>query len=320
MFLLVQHSLNLGIIDVGFVVPVEARVNRLGQAFTLGSLDGGFHTFVTNADRVLGDGARFRAGANCVQLLLARIITNHDQLSFHTQFLHAIQHADDRAFVGAEEALQVRVSLDNGFGQVCRFELVAATVLGIYDLDIGILASHFIGEALNAVDTGPAGLVVGDDRNFAFATDQFSHLIGRHGSRGDVVGGGSGHRNVTVYARVEANHGNIGGLGFFQQGLKSLRVNCRETNGSWVLVQGGLEHFHLLVDHGFGLRAFEGDVDIQIGSGLFRAFLHRLPELVMEALGNHGNVRLPGGLLGRSRGGGFRGAAYKHRNYHERAQ
>ena len=46
------------------------------------------------------------------------------------------------------------------------------------------------------------------------------------------------------------------------------------------------------------VRAFEGDVHVQILGRLFRAGLDGLPELVLEALGDDGDVRLgPGRWL-----------------------
>ncbi len=59
------------------------------------------------------------------------------------------------------------------------------------------------------------------------------------------------------------------GFGLFQQGLEGLGVNSREADGGGFLVESGLEHFNLLVDHGFGLGTFEGDVNIQVLGSLF---------------------------------------------------
>ena len=118
---------------------MEAGVDGLGQGLALGGLDGGFDALVANADRVLGDRAGFGAGADGIHLLLTGVVTDDHDLAFHAQFLDGVQHADDRAFVGAEEALQVRVSLDDGLGKVGGFELIAATVLGVDDGDVGIL-------------------------------------------------------------------------------------------------------------------------------------------------------------------------------------
>src|SRR5436853_5071539 len=37
---------------------------------------------------------------------------------FRSELLHRVQHADDRTLVGAEDAFQVRVRLDDGLGEV----------------------------------------------------------------------------------------------------------------------------------------------------------------------------------------------------------
>jgi hypothetical protein len=49
-------------------------------------------------------------------------------------------------------------------------------------------------------------------------------------------------------------------------------------------------------------RAFEGDRDVEIGSGLLGPLLHGLPELVLEALGDDRNVRLGRGIALSRRG------------------
>ena len=76
----------------------------------------------------------FGAGADGVHLLLAGVIADHHELAFHLQLFHGVQHTDDRAFVGAEVTLQVRVGSDDGLGNVGRFGLVASAVLGGDDL------------------------------------------------------------------------------------------------------------------------------------------------------------------------------------------
>ena len=81
----------------------------------------------------------------------------------------------------------------------------------------GILGLDLIGEALDAVDAGAAGLVVGDDRHFAGAADELGHLVGGQRRSGDVVGGRGGQRDVAVHAGVEADHRDVGGLGLLQQ-------------------------------------------------------------------------------------------------------
>jgi len=80
----------------------EARVDGLGQGHALGRLESGIHALVTDTDRVLCDRTSLSAAADGIHLLLARVITNHGQLAGHVQFLHGVQHADDRTFVGAK--------------------------------------------------------------------------------------------------------------------------------------------------------------------------------------------------------------------------
>jgi ribose transport system permease protein len=73
----------------------------------------------------LGDRAIHRAGADRVLLLLARIVTDDDDLL--AAFLDADRNALGRTFIGAEDALQVRMRLQHGLGQ---FRGGAVTILG----------------------------------------------------------------------------------------------------------------------------------------------------------------------------------------------
>ena len=124
------------------------------------------------------------------------------------------------------------------------------------------------------------------------------HLVGRRSRRRDVVRRRGGHRDVAVHAGVEADHRDAGGLGLLEQRSKSLGVNGRQADGRGLLVERGLEHLDLLVDHRLGLGAFEGDVDVEFLRGLLRTDLHGLPELVLEPLGNDGDVRLGASAAG----------------------
>jgi hypothetical protein len=73
-----------------------------------------------------------------------------------------------------------------------------------------------------------------------------------------------------------------------------------------------VHHLDLLVDLGFALRAFEGDVDVEVLGRLLRASLDRLPELVLEALRDHGDVGLGFRRFLGGRGGWAGGAAAQH--------
>src|SRR5579859_383398 len=74
----VQHRLDLGIVDVGLVVPVEARVDTLRQRLALDGFYGRVDAFVADANRILGNSACLGPTADRVSLLLARIVANHD--------------------------------------------------------------------------------------------------------------------------------------------------------------------------------------------------------------------------------------------------
>src|SRR5258706_11644324 len=69
--LLVEVRHDLGIGDVGLVVPVETGVDRRRLADALDSLDGGDHALLADADRVLGNGAHLGAVADGVDLRLS---------------------------------------------------------------------------------------------------------------------------------------------------------------------------------------------------------------------------------------------------------
>ncbi len=164
-----------------------------------------------------------------------------------------------------------------------------------------------------------------DEGNFAaISADQFGHVIRSSRRSRDVIRGGGGQGNVAVNAGVEANHWDALGLGFLEQRDGSLAVKSSETDTGGFLVEGCLEHFDLLVDHGLGFGTFKSDVDVEFGGGFEGALLHCLPELVLETLRNHGDVgflsslRLGGdGGGGGSRGGGAGG---KHGDDYQQAQ
>jgi hypothetical protein len=71
-----------------------------------------------------------------------------------------------------------------------------------------------------------------------------------------------------------------------------------------------LEHLNLLVHHGLGFGAFKGDLYVVVCRGLFCAGFHRLPELVLEAFGDHGDVGLFRGCGGFFTAGGLLGSGF----------
>ena len=60
-----------------------------GKRLALERLDRGLDALVADADRVLGDGARFNAALDGVDLLLAGVVADDHDLAFLLQFLHA---------------------------------------------------------------------------------------------------------------------------------------------------------------------------------------------------------------------------------------
>src|SRR6266849_8311469 len=148
----VQDRLYLGIVDVGLVVPVEASVDILGQRLAFDGFYRGIDALVADAVRVLRNGAGFDAAAHRVSLLLARVVANDDNFAALVELLDRVQDADDRAFIGAKEALQVRVRLHHGLGDIGRLELIARTVLDVDDVHIRVFALHLVDEAVAPID------------------------------------------------------------------------------------------------------------------------------------------------------------------------
>src|SRR5690606_25742670 len=120
--------------------------------------------------------------------------------------------------------LQIGVGLDDRLRQVGGAQMVAAAILHVDDLNVGVGFFDAVDKAVATVDAGAAGLVVDDDRDLSLFADQFSHLVGRGRSSRDVVGGRGGDRNVAVHAGVKADDRDARGLGLFQQGNHSLAV------------------------------------------------------------------------------------------------
>src|SRR5712692_953275 len=244
----VQDRLYLGVVDIGLVVPVEARVDVLWQRLALDGFHRGVDALVADADRVLGNSAGFHATAHRVSLLLARVVANDDQFAALVELFDRVQYADDRALIGAEEPFQVRMSLHHSFGDIGRLELIARTVLDIDDVHVGVLALHLVDEAVAPIDTRAAGLVVYDQADFARVTDHFGHLVCSRAGRGDVVSRGSGHGDGAIHARVEADDRDLGRLGFFEQRHDGFAVQRRQTDRLWLFVKRGLQHLDLFVD------------------------------------------------------------------------
>src|SRR5439155_8532971 len=137
-------------------------------------------------------------GTDRVHLLLTRVVADDRDLARLSGFLHAVEHADGRSLIRAEDTLEVRVRLKDRLREVGGLELVAAAVLRRDDLDVRVLVLDLISEALHTVDAGAAGLVVRDDRDFTASADKGGHLVRRRPRRRDVVGRRGRERDVTV--------------------------------------------------------------------------------------------------------------------------
>src|SRR5205823_1834040 len=207
--LLVQQRRDVRRVDVRLVVPVEARVDVLRYRLLVQHLPGRLDRLEPDADRVLGDRAGLVAAANRVHLLLAGVIPDDHDLARLTRFLHAVEHADGRTLVRPEDALEVRVRLQDRFRDIRRFELVATAVLSRDDLDVRVLALDLVGEALDAVDAGAARLVMRDDRDVAAHADEGCHLVRRRRGRRDVVRRRGRYGDVAVDTGVEADDRNV---------------------------------------------------------------------------------------------------------------
>src|SRR5207247_707947 len=134
--LLVQQRGDVGRVDVLLVVPVEAGVDVLRHRLLVEHLPGRLDGLEADADRVLGDRACFGPGSDRVHLLLARVVTDDYDLAHLVRLLHAVEHADRRSLVRAEDAFVVRVGLHGRLGDVGRLALVAAAVLRRDVLDV----------------------------------------------------------------------------------------------------------------------------------------------------------------------------------------
>ena len=185
--------------------------------------------------------------------------------------------------------------------------MIAAAVLDADDLHVRIFL-HPLDEAVAPVDAGAARLVVGDDRDFARFADQLGELVGGERRSGLVVGRRGGERNVAVDTRVERDDRNLCGLRFLEQRDRCLAVERGEADRLRVLGERRRQHVDLLVDHRFGLGPFEADADFVVLGCTLGAGLHRLPELVLEALGDQRDVGLLLRRHGAAQTAGHRGS------------
>src|ERR1035437_7855001 len=126
---LVEDSLDLGVVDVGLVVPVVAGVDDLRDGFTVEGLHCRSDNLLADADRVLGDGASHSAVVDRVHLVLAGVETDQGEIARHALQLSGLDATDGGAFVAQEDPLEVLVGLDDGGGDVSADGRVALSIL-----------------------------------------------------------------------------------------------------------------------------------------------------------------------------------------------
>src|SRR5215217_3009079 len=170
----VEDGCDLRIAYVRLVIVEEAGVDDLLELLALESLHGSLDCLVANVDRVLGDSARHETLLNRLLLLLAGIVADDDDFPVHLP--GSVDHADRRTFVGAEDALELRIGLENRLRDLRRLQVIAGAVLDAHDIDLRVLLLDAVHEAVPPVDARAAGLVVHHESDVAFATDQFGHL------------------------------------------------------------------------------------------------------------------------------------------------
>src|SRR3954452_20901153 len=107
--LLVEDRLDLGVVDVRLVEPVESGVDVLRERLAVDRVDRGVDALGADADGVLGDGAGLDAAVDGIELLLARVVADGQDLLLVAGLLEGVEDALDGALVRTEEALEVRV-------------------------------------------------------------------------------------------------------------------------------------------------------------------------------------------------------------------
>ena len=157
----------------------------------------------------------------------------------------------------------------------------------------GAFGLHPLHEPVAAVDAGLAGLVVHDQRDLALAADQLGQVLGRLGRGGLVVGRGRGQRDVALDAGVERDDRDVLRLRLLHQRRARLASPARRSRARPGFFSIALVSIvTCCLDVLLGRRALEGDPRA-LGLGLLLgALLDRLPELVLEALGDDRDVRL----------------------------
>jgi hypothetical protein len=72
-----------------------------------------FNGLIADTDRILSNRACHYPIYNRFDLLCARVVADYNQFADHIQFDYGVEYANRRAFIRAEEALQIRVRQDD---------------------------------------------------------------------------------------------------------------------------------------------------------------------------------------------------------------
>ncbi|MNZ94160.1 hypothetical protein D3C78_1132610 [compost metagenome] len=131
-----------------------------------------------------------------------------------------------------------------------------------------------------------------DERNLAGAADQLSHFVCCERRCRHIVGSRSRNRNIAVDAGVEADHRNFVGFRFLQQRNRRFAVQRGKRDAIRLLVKRSLQHLDLLINLCFGLRAFEGNLHVELCCCLLGSLLYGLPELMLKPFGYNRNIEL----------------------------
>src|SRR4029077_5954086 len=279
--LLIEVRHDLGIGDVGLVVPVETSVDICGLTSALYSLDGGDHALLADADRILGDGAHLGAVVDRVDLGLARVIPGYENLAALTRFLNALNGAFGAPLVRAEDGFEVRVGLDHRLGDVRRLLNVAAAILRADDGDVRILGLDLCQETVSAAGRRLGHLVLNDQADLARASGRGADLVSGDSPGLRVVRCHRRYRDEGLNAGVESNHWNLGVRVLLKDRLVCPAVEGREAKGVRLLGKLLLEQGDLHVNLRLVVGAYEIDRDPFLCSLVLSAMPHRHPELVL---------------------------------------
>jgi hypothetical protein len=124
------------------------------------------------------------------------------------------------------------------------------------------------------------------------AAERLRHVLGRLGRRSLVVGRGRGHRDVALHTGVEGDDRDVGDSAWSISGAEALLSSAAKPIASGCLVSA-LVSMVIWFSTSVSLAGPSNVTAHSLLLGLLLgALLHRLPELVLEALGDDGDVRL----------------------------